>query len=76
MFGCFYKLRTLFLAPWPWRFLQLALSLGGAAAGSRAVTEAFVEAHRPCSPCHSQNEATVWVGRPGHSGAGFSVDCV
>lgn len=76
MFGCFYKSRMLFLAPWPWSFLQLALSLGRAAAGSRAVTEAFVEAHRPRPPCHSQNEAMMWVGRPGHSGAAFPVDRV
>lgn len=47
-FGCFYKFRMLFPAPWPWSFLQLALFLGG----SRAVTEAFAEVHR-------QNGVTV-----------------
>lgn len=42
--------------------LQLVLPLGRAALGSRNVTEAFIEVHRPRPPPHSLN-ASDSVGR-------------
>lgn len=55
--GVFRSLEFCFLPQGHGASLQLALSLGRAAAGYRAATEVFVEVPRPCPPHQSQNDS-------------------